>query len=190
MSNGSAPPASDEALLRRARSGDGPAFAAIYDRHAVAAYRVASRVVPGAAAAEDVVQEAFLTLWRTGRYDASQGSVRAYLMAIVHNRAIDRLRRDHRHQSDTPIDETVADRLANEERTDAEVERGQIARVLRSALTALPDKQRDALELAYFRGLTHVEIAALRREPVGTVKGRLRLGLKKLGLDPSVVACR
>ena len=144
----------------------------------------------GRAAAEDVVQEAFLTLWRTGHYDAAQGSVRAYLMAIVHNRAIDRLRRDRRLTSETPIDDAVADRLPASEPIHEEVERGAVAGVLRSAFTALPDAQRATLELAYFGGLSHREIAVVRREPVGTVKGRVRLGLQKLGRDPAVAACR
>lgn len=190
MSNGTAPAPTDVTLLRRAQSGDGQAFAAIYDRHAATAYRVAARLLPNRVAAEDAVQEAFVTLWRTGHYDASQGSVRAYLMAIVHNRAIDRLRRDRRHQADTPLDEAVADRLPAPERTEAVVEDGAVADVLRDAVTELPDEQRDAVELAYFRGLTHAEIATLRREPLGTVKGRVRLGLQKLGLDPSVAAWR
>lgn len=190
MSYGSARPASDVVLLRRAHSGDGAAFATVYDRHAAGAYRVAARLLPNAAAAEDVVQEAFLTLWRTSGYDSQQGSVRAYLMAIVHNRAIDRLRRDRRHQAETPIDATVSEHLAGSDRTDAHVERGAVAAAIRAAIKALPREQRTALELAYYAGLTHLEIAALRQEPVGTVKGRVRLGLQKLGRDPGVVACR
>ena len=190
MSNGSAPAPSDVSLLRRAQTGDGLAFSAIYDRHANAALRVASRLLPNRAAAEDVIQEAFLTLWRTAHYDSAHGSVRAYLLAIVHNRAIDRLRKDRRHTADTPIDETVAERLPGTDRTELDVERSAVSDVIRSAITGLPDEQRATLELAYFGGLTHVEIADMRREPIGTVKGRLRLGLQKLGQDPAVVACR
>ncbi len=190
MSNGIATPPTDVSLLRRAQSGDPLAFSAIYDRHANAALRVASRMLPSRAAAEDVVQEAFLTLWRTGHYDSAQGSVRAYLMAIVHNRSIDRIRKDRRHLDETPIDEAVTERLAGEDRTDADVERSAVSEALRSAITGLPDDQRATLELAYFHGLTHVEIATLRSEPVGTVKGRVRLGLQKLGRQPEVVACR
>lgn len=181
---------SDIALLHRAHSGDPLAFTAIYDRHAVAALRLASRFLPSRAAAEDVVQEAFLTLWRTAHYDAAQGSVRGYLMAIVHNRAIDRVRKDRRHSTDTPMDETVSDRLAGRDRTDDEVERSAVGGVLRTAIHELPDEQRATLELAFFGGLTHVEIAALRHVPIGTVKGRLRLGLRKLSSDPGVLACR
>ena len=180
----------DITLFRRAQTGDGVAFAALYDRHAPAALRLASRLLHNSAAAEDVVQEAFLTLWRTAQYDAAQGSVRTYLMAIVHNRGIDRLRRDRRYSGYAMIDETVANHLAGQDRTDEEVERSAVGGVIRSAITALPDEQRATLELAYFGGLTHMEIAALRHEPIGTVKGRLRLGLHKLRDDPGVVACR
>ena len=180
----------DAVLLHRAQAGDGAAFSALYDRHAVAALRVALRLLPSRAAAEDVVQEAFLTLWRTGHYDSAQGSVRGYLMAIVHNRAIDRVRRDRHHSGCATIDESFSERLAATDCTDAEVELGAVGSVIRSAIVALPDDQRATLELTYFSGLTNLEIATLRHEPIGTVKGRLRLGLAKVRCDPDVVACR
>ena len=190
MSNGPPTTTTDIALLRRAQAGDGLAFATLYDRHAGAALRVASRLLPNRAAAEDVIQEAFLVLWRTGHYDAARGSVRGYLLAVVHNRGIDRLRKDHRLNTETPIDEVITDRLRAHDRTEDEVERGEVAIVLRRAFIDLPAAQRSTLELAYFDGLTQVEIACLREEPIGTVKARVRLGLQKLGRDPSVAAWR
>ena len=187
---GFGPSISDAALLCLGQAGDGAAFAAVYDRHAAAALRLASRLVPNSAAAEDVVQEAFLTLWRTRHYDPAQGGVRGYLMAIVHNRAIDHLRKDRRRSADTPIDATSFERVAGDDRTDADVERNAAADLMRGALTRLPDDQRATIELAYFAGLTHLEIATLRHEPIGTVKSRVRLGLEKLRGHAGLVAWR
>lgn len=178
----------DVALLRRAQSGDSDAFAVLYDRHAATAYRVATRVV-APAAAEDVVQEAFVTLWRAGGFDERQGTVRAYLMTIVHNRAIDRLRRDGRRNRETPIDAVVEDHLPCDRRFEEDVEHREVRTVLREAVSTLPEAQRMTVELSYLGGMTHMEIASALDIPLGTVKSRMRLGLGRLGRDPSVAAC-
>ena len=177
----------DDILLRRAQGGDADAFAIVYDRHAGPAYRVAARML-SPAAAEDVVQEAFITLWRTNAYDSRQGTVRSYLMTIVHNRAIDRLRRDSRRNREGPIDGVLEDQLPATGSCAETVERGEVRAVLRDAVSALPEEQRRTVELGYLAGLTHVEIAAALNVPLGTVKSRMRLGLGRLGRDASVAA--
>ena len=181
---------SDSALLRRAQvEGDADAFAVVYERHASAANRVAGRML-ASVAAEDVVQEAFVTLWRTRGFDERQGTVRNYLLTIVHNRAIDRLRRDGRRGVDRPIDAVAEDHLPATARLEADAERREVRAVLRTALSALPESQRRTVELSYLDGLTQMEIASALDVPLGTVKSRMRLGLSRLGRDPAVVACR
>jgi RNA polymerase sigma-70 factor (ECF subfamily) len=191
MSTTTTPPIAqihDAALLRRAQQGDADAFAVLYDRHAAAATRVAMRIL-AAAAAEDVVQEAFLTLWRAHGYDAEQGNVRSYLLAIVHNRSIDRIRRDARRNRDAPIDAVVEEHLPAPERIDEHAEQRELGQIVRAAVSMLPDAQRQAVELGYLGGMTHVEIAGVLGVPLGTVKSRMRLGLRRLGRDPLVAAC-
>lgn len=186
-----APSPSDATLLRDAHAGDSAAFAAVYDRHAGAAFRLADRLMHGRSAAEDVVQDAFLTLWRSGGFDPSRGSLRSYLLAIVHSRAVDRLRRDARSARYASLDEDdLQEHLPAADRTDLDVERLEVGRTVRAALAELPDAQRRALELSYFGGLSQPEIALILREPLGTVKSRMRLGLEKLGRDLEVAACR
>ena len=127
-------------------------------------------------------QEAFLSLWRKlDDYDAARGELRGWLLRIVHNGAIDRLRRSRMQESRRASDEGIEDRLEAPERTDLEVEQREQAQEVRTALEALPSEQRRVIELAYFDGLTHTQIASLLDTPVGTVKGRMRLGLTKLG---------
>ena len=171
---------SDATLLQRARAGDAAAFATVYNRHAAAAYGLARRMLPSQGAAQDVVQEAFLGLWRTDSYRPEKGSLRGFLLRIVHNRAIDVLRRDRRRRTEEHGDDTVVSRLPAADCTDVEVEQHETQRLLRAALSTLPDGQRRALDLAFFGGLTHTEIALRLDEPVGTIKGRIRLGLEKL----------
>jgi RNA polymerase sigma-70 factor (ECF subfamily) len=131
--------------------------------------------------AEDVVQEAFLSLWRAGaRYDVRRGSVRTWVLGIVHNRAIDALRRATVHDSRRASDEGLEERFEAPERTDAEAARRAEAGDVRAALGVLPPDQLKVIELAYFGGFTHSEIAAMLDTPLGTVKGRMRLGLEKL----------
>jgi RNA polymerase sigma-70 factor (ECF subfamily) len=172
---------SDGELLARARGNDPDAFAVIYDRHATAAYSLAHRICGTRALAEDVVQEAFLSLWRRlDRYDAARGEVRSWLLGIVHNAAIDKLRHNLTHERRRASSDGLEDLLPARERTDVEVEQREQANEVQAALRALPPAQRHVIELAYFGGLTHTEIAAHLELPVGTIKGRMRLGLAKL----------
>jgi len=181
----------DEELMHLVYRSDAVAFEVIYDRHADAAFSLAYRMCAQRALAEDVVQEAFLSLWRTrARYDRQRGSVRTWLLGIVHNRAIDALRR--RAVRDRPIvhEEGIEERVAAPERTDAEFARREEAREIREALEQLPDEQSRVIELAYFGGMTHMQIAAMLDTPVGTIKGRMRLGLAKMRMalgDPAEV---
>jgi RNA polymerase sigma-70 factor, ECF subfamily len=171
----------DEDLMVLVRDGDARAFEVIFDRHAGAAFSLAYRMCGRRAMAEDIVQEAMVSLWRSGaRYDRARGSVRSWVLSAVHNRAIDAFRRESAKSSLNVSDEGLAERLESEERTDREVERRDDARLVRSALNELPGDQRQVIELAYFGGFTHTQIAEMLGLPAGTVKGRMRLGLSKL----------
>lgn len=167
--------------MQLVRRGDAEAFQTIYDRHATAAFSLAYRMTGNRSAAEDVVQESFLGLWRsTARYDRTRGSVRTWVLGIVHNRAIDNLRRSTVHSKRRASDEGIEERFAAPERTDAEVARRSEATEVRAALETLPAEQARVIELAYFGGYSHSEIAEMLDSPIGTVKGRMRLGLDKM----------
>src|SRR4051812_8071198 len=171
----------DEELMQLVRRGDARAFELIYERHPGAAFSLAYRMTGKRVPAEEVVQEAFLALWRANaRYDRARGSVRTWVLGIVHNRAIDALRRGMVHDRRRASDEGIEERFAADERTEAEVARRDEAREVRTALDTLPADQLKVIELAYFGGFTHTEIAAMLEEPLGTVKGRVRLGLAKM----------
>jgi RNA polymerase sigma-70 factor (ECF subfamily) len=171
----------DEDLMQLVRRGDSQAFEVVYERHATAAFSLAYRIVGTRNAAEDVVQEAFLSLWRSGaRYDRTRGSVRTWVLGIVHNRAIDSLRRSMVHDRRRASDEGIEERFEARERTDVEVARNDEAREVRAALQTLPDEQCKVIELAYFGGFSQSEIADMLDTPIGTVKGRTRLGLERM----------
>jgi RNA polymerase sigma-70 factor (ECF subfamily) len=171
----------DEELMLRVQEGDSIAFGVVYDRHRTVAYSLAYRMCGRRGTADDVVQEAFLSLWKaSGRYDAKRGSVRTFVLGIVHNRAIDALRRSTVHDSRRASDEGIEERFEARDRTDAEVARRDEAAEVRSAIDELPADQQKVIELAYFGGFTHSEIAEMIDTPLGTVKGRMRLGLEKL----------
>jgi len=171
----------DEELMQLVRRGEARAFEVLYDRHAGAAFSLAYRMVGTRSTAEDVVQEAFLAFWRANaRYDRARGSVRTWILGIVHNRAIDALRRGSVHDRRRVSDEGLEERFPAAERTEAEVARRDEAREVRSALETLPAEQLRVIELAYFGGFSQSEIAAMLDTPVGTVKGRMRLGLGKM----------
>jgi len=168
--------------------GDARAFEVIYERHATVVFSLAYRICGVRAAAEEVAQEAFLSIWRSGgRYERTRGSVRTWLLGVVHNRAIDALRRSTVHDRLRSADEQAAERLESPERTEVEVARRDEARSMRAVLGGLPSEQRRVVELAYFGGFTHEQIAEMLDAPLGTVKGRMRLALEKLraGLEPS-----
>ncbi len=171
----------DEDLMQLVRDGDARAFEVIFDRHANAAFSLAYRMCGRRAIAEEVVQETFLSLWRSGaRYDRARGSVRSLVLSVVRNRAIDAFRRTAIRDRRDISDHGAAQLLASPELTDKEVERRDDARLVRGALQELPADQRQVIELAYFGGFTHMQIAEMLDLPPGTVKGRMRLGLAKL----------
>jgi RNA polymerase sigma-70 factor, ECF subfamily len=172
----------DEDLMPLVAQKDPVAFEVFYDRHGGAAYSLAYRIVGDATSAEDVTQEAFLSIWRSrARYDPTRGSVRAWALGIVRNRAIDALRREGGRAPRLDLDDEAAlERREAPERTEAEALRRETARQVRGALGALPNEQSKVIELAYFGGFTHSEIARMLGMPIGTVKGRMRLGLEKM----------
>ena len=171
----------DEDLMQLVRRGDAAAFEVVYERHSSAAFSLAYRMCGARSAAEDVVQEAFLSLWRSGaRYDRARGSVRTWVLGIVHNRAIDALRRSVVHDRRRASDEGIEERFEARDRTDVEVARLDEAQEIRQALQTLPVEQCRVIELAYFGGFTQTEIASMLDTPIGTVKGRMRLGLEKM----------
>ncbi len=163
------------------RHGEALAFEVLYDRHSNVAFSLAYRICGTRPAAEDVVQESFLSLWRSGaRYDRTRGSVRTWVLGIVHNRSIDWLRRSLGHDRRRAAEEGVVERVESPEHTDVEVARRDEAREIRAALDELPDEQSRVIELAFYGGYTHSEIAELLDAPIGTIKGRMRLGMEKM----------
>src|SRR3954454_9872558 len=171
----------DEDVMQLVRRGDARAFEIVYERHSAAAFSLAYRMMGTRSGAEDVTQDAFLSLWRSGaRYDRARGSGRTWVLGIVHHRAIDALRRSTVHDRRRAGDEGIEERFEATERTDVEAARREEAGVDRGALETLPSDQCQVIELAYFGGFTHTEIAEMLDAPVGTIKGRMRLGLQKM----------
>jgi RNA polymerase sigma-70 factor (ECF subfamily) len=170
----------DEDLVSLAEGGDAEAFAGLYDRHSRAAYSLAYRMMGERQAAEDLVQDAFLEVWRAaGSYRAERGSVRTWILSIVHHRGIDQLRSTaRRRQIVDKVEATTPTSQPSE--AFSETWRNSQREQVREALRVLPPEQLKVLELAYFSGYTHKEIAELLDLPLGTVKGRMRLGLKKI----------
>lgn len=172
----------DEDLMPLIGSGDARAFAVLYDRHSRAAYSLAYRMMGGRQAAEDLAQDAFLKVWRSaGTYRAVHGSVRTWVLAIVRNAALDELRAVAARRK-RELAEGSAQRSQPCEAF-AEAWRGSLLEELRGALGTLPPEQLEAVGLAYFSSRTHAEIADLLGLPLGTVKGRVRLALKRLRAD-------
>lgn len=174
----------DEDLIRLVHDGRTGAFEVLFDRHCDAAFSLAYRMCGRRTMAEDVVQEAFLSLWRSGvQYDPGRGSVRAWLLRVVHNRTIDAFRHSTARFGRDVHDDAAAEHLPARELTDVEVERREDVRQVRDALDGLPNEQRQVIELAYFGGFSHSQIAEMLHLPAGTVKGRMRLGLAKLKIS-------
>jgi RNA polymerase sigma-70 factor, ECF subfamily len=181
----------DEELMHLVRDGDAKAFELVYDRHGGAAFSLAYRMVGNRTIAEDITQEAFLSMWRSRvRYERERGSVRSWVLGIVHHRTIDALRRNLVHDRRRASAEGLEERQEAPERTDVEVARRDEARTVREAMQSLPEEQHQVIQLAYFGGFTHTQIAEMLGMPVGTVKGRMRLGLEKMrrALAPEAVA--
>ena len=170
----------DEALLSRIAQGDSAAFASFYDRHSNLLFSIATHVLRDDREAEDVLQEAMVSLWeRAASYNQSLGRPMSWAVTVTRNRAIDRLRalKRRQHGASQPIDEletVLADPAASA--ADNAMSR-ESAGLVRAALVALPDDQRTAIELAFFRGLSHLEIAEQLRIPLGTIKARIRRGM-------------
>jgi RNA polymerase sigma-70 factor (ECF subfamily) len=170
----------DEDLISLVQTKDAEAFAVLYDRHGRVAYSLAYRMMGERQAAEDLVQDAFLKLWRSARsYRPERGSVRTWLLSIVHNQGIDQIRSSASRRRTQDKVEASAPRFQPSEAF-AQSWRNAQREQVREALKTLPQEQLKVLELAYFSGYTHVEIAELLDLPLGTVKGRMRLGLKKV----------
>jgi RNA polymerase sigma-70 factor (ECF subfamily) len=171
----------DEEVMHLVQRGEPRAFELLYDRHGGAAFSLAYRMVGNRSAAEDISQEAFLSIWRSRlRYQPDRGSVRTWVLGIVHHRAIDALRRNVVHERKRVEAEGFEEREEAPERTEVEAARREEAREVRNALQTLPEEQLKVIELAYFGGFTHSQIAEMLHEPIGTVKGRMRLGLEKM----------
>lgn len=175
---------SDADLLTAIQRRDDGALAELYDRHGAVAHGVAYRILGERSAAEDVVQEAFLSAWRhAAGYRPERGSARAWLLTIVHHAAIDRHRRRHKREgTDVPLDDVAFGLASRGDDPFTAAASGIEAEQVRGALAGLPGEQRRAIELAFFGGLTHQEVAERTGEPLGTIKGRMRLGLKKLSV--------
>jgi RNA polymerase sigma-70 factor, ECF subfamily len=165
-------PAVDAALIERVSAGDKEAMAGLFDRYAGLVYSIAFRVLKDEGHAEDLMQEVFFQFWRKpGAFVSGRGSLGAWLAVVARNRAIDVLRQ--RKPSD-PVEEVV---LLSNTNLASEVERSRMVDKVRSILSGLPSEQQQSVELAFFEGLSHTEIAARTGDPLGTVKSRIRTAL-------------
>ncbi|HVM94413.1 MAG TPA: sigma-70 family RNA polymerase sigma factor [Terriglobales bacterium] len=166
---------SDLALVASIRGGDQGAMAELYDRYSPIVYAVALRILQETSAAEDVLQDIFMQLWRNpGAFDASRGNMGAWLAVIARHRAIDALRKRKPEDNFENIIVSVEPDLASD------ADRSRTMAKLHEAFGAMAVAQRSALEMAYFEGLTHAEIAEKTGEPLGTIKTRIRTGLLRL----------
>ncbi len=172
----------DEELMPWIAEKDPEAFEVFYDRHGGAGYSLAYRILGDRSAAEDCIQEAFISIWRSGaRFDRTRGSVRSWTLSIVRNRAIDSLRsKAGKAPKLTFDDDAILEARAADEHVEAEVLAAEAADEVRGALSLLPGEQSKVIELAYFGGFSQSEIAGMLNVPLGTVKGRMRLGLEKV----------
>ena len=170
----------DEELIAAIAERELNALDALYDRYHRVAFSMAYRVLGDRGTAEDVVQDAFLSVWRQAKsFRRERGSARTWLMSIVHHRSIDKLRSHANAPNLVPIDE-AQERESESPGTWQTVWSTLTGETVRGALSRLPTDQRKSIELAFFSGYTHVEIASLMNVPLGTVKGRMRMGLQKL----------
>jgi RNA polymerase sigma-70 factor, ECF subfamily len=162
-------------MVTAIKSGNPGAVTELYDRYSALVYAVALRVLGDTGAAEDILQEVFLQLWRNpSAFDAARGSLGAWLAVITRNRAIDSLRKRRPQTDFEDVVLSVAPDLASE------ADRQRAAEKVRGVLATMPAPQRSALEMAYFEGMSHTEIAEKTGEPLGTIKTRIRAGLMAL----------
>ncbi|MBV9279243.1 MAG: sigma-70 family RNA polymerase sigma factor [Chloroflexi bacterium] len=175
----SSEPRSDEELIAAIQRKDVRALEELYDRHRVLAFSLALRVLGNATDAEDVLQESFLNVWRASQtYRPERSSGRSWIMTIVHHRSIDKLRGRKSRPQPVGLEEGMD--LPAEGDVWRDVAQALTGQDVRRALDRLPREQRETIELAYFQGYTHSQIAQLMEVPLGTVKGRMRIGLHKL----------
>jgi RNA polymerase sigma-70 factor (ECF subfamily) len=165
----------DASLVAKIDAGNEDAMAMLYDRFSQIVYSVALRVLGDTSAAEDVMQEVFMQLWRNPQaFRSSRGSMGAWLAVIARHRAIDHLRR---RKTETDIEDVI---ISVDARIDDEMERHAFLGKVRSILSGLPEPQRTAMEMSFFDGLTHVEIAKKTGDPLGTIKTRIRTALTSI----------
>lgn len=175
--------ARDRELVDRVRRRDEEAFRSLFARYAPAAKALAQRVVRQANLAEEIVQEAFMAVWKNpDGYDARRGSVRSWLMGTVHHRAVDLVRREEaqRRRAEHAVVDVREEQADHAEEVAVEMDRPEERRLVRSALTALPAEQRDVIEMMYFDGLSQSQIAERTGIALGTVKSRTLLGMRRL----------
>jgi RNA polymerase sigma factor (sigma-70 family) len=186
------PETPDRDLVRRLRDGDEDAFRGLFARHAPAAKALALRVVRQANLAEEIVQEAFLAVWKNpDGYDEHRGSVRSWLMGTVHHRAVDLVRREeaYRRRAEDSIAEATEEQVDHADEVAVRLDRPSERRAVQAALATLPAGQREVLEMMYFDGLSQTRIAEKTGLPLGTVKSRTLLAMRRLraalgGLQP------
>ena len=175
--------ASDAALIQRMMAGDESALSLVYDRYSAMLFGMVNRILQDRGAAEEVLQDVFLQLWRYApQFDASRGSLPAWLMVIARNRAISRLRGRRDREVLEEEDGGYANTFVSTQNVEDEAARTELARSLTAALAKLPSEQRQALELAYFEGMTQSEISTRTGCPLGTVKTRVRTAMQSLKL--------
>lgn len=171
----------DAQLIQRVRAGDRQAFASLYDRHAPMCYGVILRILKSESDAEEVLQEAWVYAWRQlGEFDAQRAQLSTWLVMIARSRALDRLRANRARG--VREENAQAGAAPSAPSTPADhAEQDELTREMRGALASLTDNQREALELAFFQGLSHAQVAERVGAPLGTVKSRIRDGLRSLG---------
>jgi RNA polymerase sigma-70 factor (ECF subfamily) len=168
-------PSNESELIARIHAGDEQAMAAVYDRYAPLVYSVALRILKNAAAAEDVLQEVFLQLWRNpGAFDSARGQLAPWLAAVTRNRAIDALRK---RKPEEELEEFV---IAGGSQGEDQAATAVLVSKVRAVVDGMAPETRSLIEMAFFEGLTHSEIAAKTGQPLGTVKTRVRAGLTYL----------
>jgi RNA polymerase sigma-70 factor, ECF subfamily len=171
----------DSALVERIMAGEEGALSALYDRYAGMLFAMLVRILKDTSAAEEVLQDLFLQLWRgASRFDSSRGSLPAWLLVIGRNRALSRLRRRERREILEDPEEFSLESVPSAGDLEDEAARTQLMQRLRGAMATLPPEQKEALELAYFEGMTQTEIAARTGSPLGTVKSRVRAAMQSL----------
>jgi RNA polymerase sigma factor (sigma-70 family) len=175
--------ADDRDLMLRMCDGDEEAFRRLFAKYAPAATALAMRVVRQSHLAEEIVQEAFMAVWRDPRsYDGDRGSVRSWLMGTVHHRAVDLVRREeaHRRRAEASIPGAIQEQPDHAEDVVEALGRPQERRLVRAALGELPDEQREVLTMMYFDGMSQTQIAERTGVPLGTVKSRTVSGMRRM----------